>query len=102
MNPKSLSKKLNKNRSYAFDSRSLDNKKTMNNCMKFFKDYGFCLLDNIIPSNKIEIIRQEILNAQLKSSQNIKEIKKLLKNKRIDENKLLNSKKVFLRSVGRE
>ncbi len=98
----SLSKKMNKNRSYAFNSKFLNNKKNMSNCVKFFKDYGFCLLDNVIPSNKIKQIRQEILSAQFKSSQNIKNIQKILRNKKIKENALLNNKKVFLRSVGKE
>ena len=98
----SLSKKMNKNRSYAFNSKFLNNKTNMSNCVKFFKDYGFCLLDNVIPPNKIKQIRQEILSAQFKSSQNIKNIQKILRNKKIKENTLLNNRKVFLRSVGKE
>ena len=44
--------------------------------LNFLKDYGFCLLDNVIPPNKIKQIRQEILSAQFKSSQNIKKYSK--------------------------
>ena len=71
----SLIKKMIKNRSYAFNSKAMNSKK-MSNCVKFFKDYGFCLLDNVIPPNKIKQIRQEIINAQFKSSQILKIFKK--------------------------
>ena len=82
MKSTNLIKKLIKNRRYAFNSKFLNNKKNMNSCVKFFKNYGFCLLENVIPPNKIESIRQEIINAQIQSSQNIKNIQKLVKNKK--------------------
>ena len=54
---------------------------------------------NVILQNKIESIRQEIINAQIQSSQNIKNIQKLVKIK-ILEKTLLNNRKVL--SVGKE
>ncbi len=102
MKSTNLIKKLIKNRRYAFNSKAINSKKNMNSCVKFFKNYGFCLLENVIPQNKIECIRQEIINAQIQSSQNIKNIQKLVKNKNIKEKTLLNNRKVFLRSVGKE
>ncbi len=96
-----LSENLTQKRAYAFDSRNLKSKK-IKNCIKFFKNNGFCLLDNVIPQNKIKAIREEILNAQSKSSQNIDNIKKILMKKKISEKQLLNNKKILLRSVGRE
>ncbi len=102
MKSTNLLKKLINNRSYAFNAKTINNKKNMNKCVKFFKNYGFCLLDNVIPQNKIDLIRQEIINAQFQSSQNVKNIQKLVKNKNIKEKTLLNNRKVFLRSVGKE
>ena len=51
----------------------------MNNCVKFFKDYGFCLLENVIPQNKIESIRQEIINASDTKFTKYKEYSKIIK-----------------------
>ena len=76
-----LSENLTQKRAYAFDSRNLKSKK-IKNFIKFFKNNGFCLLDNVIPQNKIKAIREEILNAQSKSSQNIDNIKKILMKKK--------------------
>jgi len=97
-----FSKKISKNRDYAFNTNSLTKKKVMKNCENFFKNYGFCVLDNLVPTKNIKSLRDEIIKAQKKSSKNITNIKELLNKNKVSEKKLLNSKKVFLRSIGKE
>ena len=97
-----FSSKISQNRDYGFNANSLSKINVMKNCEKFFKDYGFCLLDNLVPTNKIKSLIEEIINAQKKSFLNIKNIKETLKKNKISEKKLLNNKNLFLRSVGKE
>ena len=49
-----FSKKISKNRDYAFNTNSLTKKKVMKNCENFFKNYGFCVLDNLVPTKNIK------------------------------------------------
>ena len=61
-----FSKKISKNRDYAFNTNSLTKKKVMKNCENFFKNYGFCVLDNLVPTKNIKSLRDEIIKAQKK------------------------------------
>jgi ectoine hydroxylase-related dioxygenase (phytanoyl-CoA dioxygenase family) len=91
-----------KKRSYAFKKRSLLDKKTLNKCSNIFNKYGFCVIDEVIPSKEISAIRDEIIEAQKKISKNIKKIKELLNSKKFKEDQLLRNKKIKIRSLGRE
>ena len=59
-----------KKRSYAFKKRSLLDKKTLNKCSNIFNKYGFCVIDEVIPSKEISAIRDEIIEAQKKINWN--------------------------------
>ena len=99
------SKSINKSdkRFYAFDFNVLSSKKLIQESSNCIKKYGFCVIDNLIPSKLIKTIRQEIIDAQNESSKNVKLIKQILeKDKKISEKKLIKNKKIQLRSTGRE
>ena len=59
------------------------------------------MIENVIPSEEVQGIRQEILEAQEKIQDNIKLIKKILNKNNFNEKDLLENKSVQLRSVGR-
>ncbi len=94
MNPKSK-------RTYAFNPRKFSSKKLITNCAKHINDYGFCLIDEVIPRSKIKNIRNEIIEAKNKINNNINKIKELVESKKYSEEKLLKNKKIQLRSVGK-
>ena len=80
------SKSINKSdkRFYAFDFNVLSSKKLIQESSNCIKKYGFCVIDNLIPSKLIKTIRQEIIDAQNESSKNVKLIKQILeKDKKI-------------------
>lgn len=91
-----------KNRYYAFNSKTLSNKKLIEESFHSIKNNGFCVIDNIIPNKEITLIREEIIKAQKKSSENIKAIKTIIDKKNLSEKELLRITKIQLRSTGRE
>ena len=68
--PTGLSTDLAQSRAYAFSARtdSIDN--TVANCADSLSRYGFCVIDNVIPTDQVLAIGQEIIDAQSKVSQN--------------------------------
>ena len=91
-----------KSRYYAFDSKTLSTEKLVQESCNSIRSNGFCVIDNIISEKKIPAIRKEILEAQKKSSQNVKAIKEIIDSNNFSERKLLENKKIQLRSTGRE
>ena len=92
----------NKNRrTYAFNPHKLSSERFISSCTKHINDYGFCLIDEVIPKSKIKSIRNEILEAKNKINKNIDSIKKLVDSKKYSEKILLKNKKIQLRSVGK-
>jgi len=96
------SHKFNQSRNYAFDSKTLSHEELVEVCANYIETQGFCVIDNLIPTKEVPVIRQEILEAQKKVRQNINAIKELVDSKKFNEKKLLESAKVHLRPVGRE
>ena len=86
---------------YSFDSKTHASKELAEKCSGSFKSNGFCVIENVIPSEEIQVIRNEILEAQEKIQNNIKSIKEILDKNNFNEKDLLESKSVKLRSVGR-
>ena len=98
--PTGLSTDLAQSRAYAFSARtdSIDN--TVANCADSLSRYGFCVIDNVIPTDQVLAIGQEIIDAQSKVSQNLRSIQKLVAEGLNDE-QLLSSDKVELRRGSR-
>lgn len=97
-----FSEQLSQNRNYAFNSEALSSEELADACADSFDSFGFCVIDNVIPTEAVSAIRQEVLEAQKKVSENIQVIKELVDSKRFSEDELLKNEKIQLRSVGRE
>jgi len=89
-------------RAYAFDSKTLSPEELVEGCSGSIENYGFCVIDNLVPIEDVPAIRQEVLEAQKKVSQNIQAIKELVDCKKFNEKELLENENIQLRSVGRE
>ena len=87
--------------SYNFNLKLIRKEFKFKKCINSFNKSGFCVIENAIPSSKIPYIRDEVILAQKKINQNIKNIKKLLSFKKYTENQLLKNPTIKLRSVGR-
>ena len=74
----------------------LNNKKKLKPAIKFFEKNGFCVIENVIPKNKISTIKNEILKARKNNFDNFNIYKKLIKNK-LNDQQLLNHKKLKVR-----
>jgi hypothetical protein len=99
--PTTLSTELAESRAYAFDANTLSAEELVKKCAGPLDSYGFCVLENVIPTEKVPTIRQEILEAWIKVNQNIKAIKNLIESEGLNDQELLANDKVLLRSVGR-
>ena len=62
--PATLSTELIQSRAYAFDPKTLSAEEVVKGCVGSLGRYGFCVIDNLIPTEKVPVIRQEILEAQ--------------------------------------
>ena len=87
--------------SYNFNLKLIRKEFKFKKCINSFNKSGFCVIENATPSSKIPYIRDEVILAQKKINQNIKNIKKLLSFKKYTENQLLKNPTIKLRSVGR-
>ena len=96
------SHQLSKKREYAFNLSTLSDNDLINGCSKSIKTNGFCVIDNLIPRNEVQSIREEIIEAQKKSRNNINLIKELIESNKYSEKELLTNKDIDLRSVGKE
>ena len=93
---------LAQSRAYAFDSKTFSPEELVERCTGSLESYGFCVIDNVIPTEEVPAISQEILEAMKKIKQNIQAIEELVDSKKFNEKELLESKKIQLRSSGRQ
>ena len=84
-----FAQQLSQNRIYAFNSEALSSEELADACADSFDSFGFCVIDNVIPTEAVSAIRQEVLEAQKKVSKNIQVIKELVDSKRFSEDELL-------------
>ena len=91
-----------KNKNFTFDSKNLTSKELVQRCTGSIKRNGFCVIENVIPSEEVQGIRQEILEAQEKIQDNIKLIKKILNKNNFNEKDLLENKSIQLRKLNSE
>ena len=97
--PATLSTELIQSRAYAFDPKTLSAEEVVKGCVGSLGRYGFCVIDNLIPTEKVPVIRQEILEAQKTDRKNLKAIKELIDIEALDDQELLANDKVALRPV---
>ncbi|NKB72875.1 MAG: hypothetical protein GKR89_37880 [Candidatus Latescibacteria bacterium] len=75
--PAALSAELARTRAYAFSAQADSVEESIAGCAESLGRYGFCVIDDVIPSDQIEAIRDEIQVAQAISAKNIQSIQGL-------------------------
>ena len=100
-NPEDFTANLVQSRAYAFNLRSGAPAKVVDECVDSLHRYGFCVIDNVIPANQISVIRQEVIQAHVKISQNMQGLRERVGCVGLNPSQLLTSKEVELRPVRR-
>jgi ectoine hydroxylase-related dioxygenase (phytanoyl-CoA dioxygenase family) len=86
---KAVTAHLARTREYAFDAAANPVENTIVGCADSLSRYGFCVIDNVIPTAQAEEIREEIEAAQSTIAQNIKGIQELVEKEGLDGQQLL-------------
>ena len=76
--PASVANNLARNRSYAFSTEALSIDEVVEGCADSLDRYGFCVIDDLIPSDEVDAIRVEVEAARLKIDQNHRALQELL------------------------
>jgi hypothetical protein len=63
-NPATLAVESAQSRAYAFDPKTLPVEEMVEGCAGSIKSYGFCVIDDVILTEEVSAIRQEIVEAQ--------------------------------------
>ncbi len=88
--PEVFTAELKRERAYSF-SASADPVEvtTIEGCADSLSRFGFCVVDNVIPENEVDAIRDEIVAAQAISARNIQAIEDLSEQKGLEGQALL-------------
>ena len=86
------------NRKYTFDTSKFNSATSSLKAEKFFKEYGFCVFENVIPSRKILKIKNEVIIADKKIRRNQDLYKKEFKLGKSDK-VLLKDKRLKIRET---
>ena len=100
-NPTTITSKLSESRAYSFDPNALSVNTAIKRCIESLNNYGFCVLENIIPAEDIPNIRQEISEAQIAIGRNLRAINELVDSEELSDQALLDSNSVELRPATR-
>ena len=92
---------LTQSRAYAFNPTSGSTAEVTEGCADSLSRYGFCVIDNLIPTNQVSVIRQEVIQAQSTISRNMQELRKRVNSVGLNPSELLTSQGVELRPVRR-
>ena len=76
--PEAVADDLARNRSYAFSAEALSIDEVVEGCADSLDHYGFCVIDNVIPSGEVDAIREEVKTARLKIDRNHQALQELL------------------------
>ena len=87
--PAAVTAELARTRAYAFDAASPAREDTVNGCAESLGRYGFCVIDNVIPADQVDGIRQEIEDAQVTIGRNTRGIQDLVEQKGLAGEQLL-------------
>ena len=99
--PATFTTELAQSRAYAFDPTTRPVEEVVEGCTNSLSRYGFCVIENVIPTEEVPAICQEILEAQAKVGRNIRAIRELVDSEGLNDQELLASDKVSLRPVRR-
>lgn len=99
--PATFTTELAQSRAYAFDPTTRPVEEVVEGCTNSLNRYGFCVIENVIPTYEVPAICQEILEAQAKVGRNIRAIRELVDSEGLNDQELLASDKVSLRPVRR-
>jgi multidrug resistance efflux pump len=83
--PTTLAAELAKSRAYAFDANTLSTEEMVEGCAGSLDNYGFCVIENVIPTEEVPTIRQEIIEARAKINQNLKAIQDLIESEGLND-----------------
>ena len=75
--PETVTAELARSRAYAFSAAADPVEETIVGCADSLDRYGFCVIDNVIPSAEVDAIRDEIVAAQGTIARNIEAIRAL-------------------------
>ena len=102
--PEAISAELARTRAYAFSAATDPVDDAVAGCADSLRRYGFCVIDNVIPADQVDAIREEIVAAEAKVKGNIQAIKDLSDRTGLGGEELLSAaaaNNVELRSVRR-
>ena len=86
--PAAVADDLARNRSYAFSAEALSIDEVVEGCADSLDRYGFCVIENVIPSGEVDAIREEVEAARLKIDQNHRALQELLGGKSLKSLKI--------------
>ena len=87
--PQAVTAELTRSRAYAFNAQTSSVEDIVEGCSESIDRYGFCVLDNVIPADQVNAIRDEIVAAQAVIGKNIDGIKRLFEEEGADAETLL-------------
>jgi len=103
--PEATTAEIARTRAYAVDATTIALEDVVESCTDALSRYGFCVIDNVIPKNQVEDIRDEVIAARSSITQNIEAIKELVAQEGLSEQEILKNPtladKVELRPVRR-
>ena len=76
--PEMVADDLARNRGYAFSAEELPVDEVVAGCADSLDRYGFCVIDNVIPSGEVDAIREEVREARSKIDRNHRALQQLL------------------------
>ncbi|MEM7028945.1 MAG: phytanoyl-CoA dioxygenase family protein [Chloroflexota bacterium] len=87
--PEAMTADLVRTRAYAFDPNQMPTEDAVAGCVASLDRYGFCVIDNVIPRDEVEAVRDEIVAGQDIANSNVRRIKEIIKQEGLNEQELL-------------
>ena len=87
--PDAVTAELRRTRAYASSAEAGSIEDTVAGCADSISRYGFCVIDNVIPADQVDTIRDEIVAAQATVARNTQAIKALSEEKGLGGEDLL-------------
>ncbi len=75
--PEAVTAELKRTRAYAFSATADPIEDTVVGCADSIDRYGFCVIDNVIPADEVDTIREEMVAAHATAARNIQAIRDL-------------------------
>ncbi len=79
--PGALAEELAQTRTYAFSAKADPMETAISGCADSLRRYGYCVIDNVIPGEEVETIRDEIVAADVRIKGNIAAINAFFEDK---------------------